>query len=61
VDLAVAILLVGVVGAYFAGVLGNTDPVKLLAVGFSADSMVDVILPKFETSMKKRASEIVAK
>lgn len=59
VELYVAVVTVGVLGAYFAGGLGETDPVKLLAVGYSWDSIVEVVLPKFEQAMTKRRTEIV--
>lgn len=59
VDLAIAIVTVGVVAGYFAGGMGEHDAVKLLAVGYSADSVVEIIRPKFEAAMKKRAAEVV--
>jgi hypothetical protein len=59
VELYIAVATVGVLGAYFAGGLGETDSVKLLAVGYSWDSVVDAVLPKFEKTMTRRRTEVV--
>lgn len=55
-----AILFAGVLAYYLAGVNDQTDALTLLAVGYSGDSFVDILLPKFEKGVIDRTEKAKA-
>jgi hypothetical protein len=57
VYVAMAILWAGVLAYVVGGVQGQTSGLTLLAVGYSGDSFVDVLLPKFDKGVLNRSEK----
>lgn len=60
VYIAAAIFWAGVLAVVFAGLQGRTDALTLLAVGYAGDSLVEVLLPKFEKAVQGRTEKVTA-
>lgn len=59
-DIWAAIIFAGVLAYIFAGARNQTEALTLLTVGYSGDSFVDILLPKFEKGVVDRTEKAKA-